>query len=215
MARTVRVALWGGEEEGLYGSLAYVQQHFAPRETMKKTPEYDKLDVYFNDDSGSGKFRAVSALGDAQLAAIFQSWIAPIKDLGIEAVIGQTAGPTLQPGGTDSTSFSWIGLNGIGFMQDPLEYGTRSHPVMADPEVTRFGYLCMCGYLNLSERFLLRQLGEHLGDRRRRFCLRGSYFCDRTTCSIVQSTHRPCSPEQVIPAGELETIASTKFDTSG
>ena len=127
MARTVRVALWGGEEEGLYGSLAYVQQHFAPRDTMKKTPEYDKLDVYFNDDSGSGKFRAVSALGDAQLAAIFQSWIAPIKDLGIEAVIGQTAGPTVQPGGTDSTSFSWIGLDGIGFMQDPLEYGTRTH----------------------------------------------------------------------------------------
>jgi phospholipase/lecithinase/hemolysin len=62
--------LWGGEEEGLYGSLAYVQQHFAPRDTMKKTPEYDKLDVYFNDDSGSGKFRAVSALGNAQLAAI-------------------------------------------------------------------------------------------------------------------------------------------------
>src|ERR1700691_3408223 len=131
MARTVRVALWGGEEEGLYGSLAYVQQHFAPRDTMKKTPEYDKLDVYFNDDSGSGKFRAVSALGNAELAAIFQSWIAPIKDLRIEAVTGLTAGPTLQPGGTDSTSFSWIGLDGIGFMQDPLEYGSRTpHPHM-------------------------------------------------------------------------------------
>jgi carboxypeptidase Q len=127
MARTVRVALWGGEEEGLYGSLAYVQQHFAPRDTMKKTPEYDKLDVYFNDDSGSGKFRAVSALGNAQLAAIFQSWIVPVKDLGIVAVTGLTAGPTVEPGGTDSTSFSWIGLNGIGFMQDPLEYGTRTH----------------------------------------------------------------------------------------
>ena len=127
MARTVRVALWGGEEEGLYGSLAYVQQHFAPRDTMKKTPEYDKLDVYFNDDSGSGKFRGVSALGNAQLAATFQSWIAPVKDLGIEAVTGLTAGPTVEPGGTDSTSFSWIGLDGIGFMQDPLEYGSRTH----------------------------------------------------------------------------------------
>jgi len=127
MARTVRVALWGGEEEGLYGSLAYVQQHFAPRDTMTKTPEYDKLDVYFNDDSGSGKFRAVSALGNAQLAAIFQSWIAPVKDLGIETVVGLTAGPTTEPGGTDSTSFSWIGLDGIGFMQDSLEYGSRTH----------------------------------------------------------------------------------------
>ncbi len=127
MARTVRVALWGGEEEGLYGSLAYVQQHFAPRDTMKKTPEYDKLDVYFNDDSGSGKFRAVSALGNSELAAIFQSWIEPIKDLGLDAVVGLSAGPTKQPGGTDSTSFSWIGLDGIGFMQDPLEYGSRTH----------------------------------------------------------------------------------------
>ncbi|XBH20087.1 M20/M25/M40 family metallo-hydrolase [Telmatobacter sp. DSM 110680] len=127
MGRTVRVALWGGEEEGLYGSLAYVQQHFAPRDTMKKTPEYDKLDVYFNDDSGSGKFRAVSALGNAELAAIFQSWITPIKDLGIDTVVGLTSGPTREPGGTDSTSFSWIGLDGIGFMQDPLEYGSRTH----------------------------------------------------------------------------------------
>ncbi len=127
MARTVRVALWGGEEEGLYGSKAYVQQHFAPRDTMKQTPEYAKLDVYFNDDSGSGRFRAVQALGNDQLAAIFRSWIVPIRDLEIQAVTGISAGPTLQPGGTDSTSFSWIGLNGIGFMQDPLEYGTRTH----------------------------------------------------------------------------------------
>jgi len=127
MARTVRVALWGGEEEGLYGSLAYVQKHYAPRTTMVKTPEYDKLDVYFNDDSGSGRFRAVSALGSDEMASIFRSWIEPIKDVGIIAVTGQTAGATKAPGGTDSTSFSWIGLNGIGFMQDPLEYGTRTH----------------------------------------------------------------------------------------
>src|SRR5205085_472712 len=83
-------------------NLARRPTNFAPRDTMKKTPEYDKLDVYFNDDSGSGKFRAVSALGNAQLAAIFQSWITPIKDLGIETVVGLTAGPTKEPGGTDS-----------------------------------------------------------------------------------------------------------------
>lgn len=133
MARTVRVALWGGEEEGLYGSIAYVQQHFAPRATMKKTPEYDKLDVYFNDDSGSGRFRAVSALGNPQLATIFKSWIEPIKDQHIVAVTGGTEfKPTAQPGGTDSTSFTWIGLDGIGFQQDPLEYGTRTHHSNAD-----------------------------------------------------------------------------------
>lgn len=127
MARTVRVALWGGEEEGLFGSKAYVQQHFAPRDTMKKTPEYDKLDVYFNDDSGSGRFRGVSAGGNPETAAIFKSWIEPIKDQHIVAVSGAEFRPTLQPGGTDSSSFSWIGLNGIGFQQDGLEYGTRTH----------------------------------------------------------------------------------------
>ena len=63
MARTVRVALWGGEEEGVYGSTACVQQHFAQRATMVKTPECDKLDVYSNDDGGSGRVRGVSAGG--------------------------------------------------------------------------------------------------------------------------------------------------------
>ncbi|SFS21460.1 Peptidase family M28 [Granulicella pectinivorans] len=132
MARTVRIALWGGEEEGVFGSTAYVQQHFAPRDTMKKTPEYDKLDVYFNDDGGSGRFRGVSAGGSPQTAAIFKSWIEPIKDQHIVAVSGAEFRPTLSPGGTDSTAFSWIGLNGIGFMQDSLEYGTRTHHSNAD-----------------------------------------------------------------------------------
>jgi len=132
MARTVRVALWGGEEEGVYGSTAYVQQHFAPRDTMKKTPEYDKLDVYFNDDSGSGRFRGVSAGGSPQTGLIFKSWIEPIKDQHIVAVLGTEFRPTPSPGGTDSSAFSWIGLNGIGFLQDPLEYGTRTHHSNAD-----------------------------------------------------------------------------------
>jgi carboxypeptidase Q len=132
MARTVRVALWGGEEEGEYGSKAYVQQHFAPRDTMKKTPEYDKLDVYFNDDGGSGRFRGVSAGGSAEMGAIFKSWIAPTRDQHIVAVSGMEFRPTLEPGGTDSSTFSWIGLNGIGFQQDSLEYGTRTHHSNAD-----------------------------------------------------------------------------------
>jgi len=133
MARTVRVALWGGEEEGVYGSIAYVQQHFAKRTDMVKTPEYDKFDVYFNDDGGSGRFRGVSAGGSPQMAAIFKSWIEPIKDQHIVAVSGgDTFRPTASPGGTDSTAFSWIGLNGIGFQQDGLEYGTRTHHSNAD-----------------------------------------------------------------------------------
>jgi carboxypeptidase Q len=132
MARTVRVALWGGEEEGVYGSTAYVQQHFAPRDTMKKTPEYDHLDVYFNDDGGSGRFRGVSAGGSPEMGVIFKSWIQPIKDQHIVSVLGTEFRPTPSPGGTDSTAFLWIGLNGIGFMQDALEYGTRTHHSNAD-----------------------------------------------------------------------------------
>lgn len=132
MDRTVRVALWGGEEEGVFGSTAYVQQHFASRDTMKKTPEYDKLDVYFNDDGGSGRFRGVSAGGSPQIGSIFKSWIEPIRDQHIVAVSGTEFRPTLSPGGTDSTAFSWIGLNGIGFQQDTLEYGTRTHHSNAD-----------------------------------------------------------------------------------
>ena len=127
LARTVRIALWGGEEEGLFGSKAYVQAHFAPRDTMKLTPEYAKLDAYYNDDGGSGRFRGISADGNDEIADIFKQWAAPIRDLGFVAVAGATGAPTREPGGTDSTSFSWIGLDGFGFMQDPLEYGTRTH----------------------------------------------------------------------------------------
>ena len=127
MARTVRIALWGGEEEGLLGSKFYVQQHFAPRDTMKQTPEYAKLDAYYNDDSGSGRFRGISSDGNDEIASIFKQWTVPIRDLEFQAVAGATAAPTREPGGTDSTSFSWIGLDGFGFMQDPLEYGSRTH----------------------------------------------------------------------------------------
>ncbi len=127
MARTVRIALWGGEEEGLLGSKFYVQKHFAPRDTMKQTPEYAKLDAYYNDDSGSGRFRGISANGNADEAAIFKQWAAPIQDLEFTTVAGATAAPTREPGGTDSTTSAGSASTAIGFMQDPLEYGSRTH----------------------------------------------------------------------------------------
>ncbi len=98
-----------------------------------RPPEYDKLDVYFTDDGGSGRLRGVSAGGSQQMAAIFNSWIEPIKDQHIVAVSGgDQFRPTTSSGGTDSTAISWIGLNGIGFQQDGLEYGTRTHHSNAD-----------------------------------------------------------------------------------
>ncbi len=125
--RTVRIALWSGEEEGLLGSKAYVQNHFAVRDTMERKPEYNKLSAYYNDDTGTGRFRGISVGGNDMAKPIFEAWLAPLRDLEATTVAGATAPPTRQPGGTDHTSFTWIGLPGFGFIQDPMEYQTRTH----------------------------------------------------------------------------------------
>jgi len=125
--RTVRIALWGGEEQGLLGSKAYVQEHFARRDTMQLGPEYNKLSAYYNDDNGSGRFRGIGVGGNDMAKPIFEKWLTPFHDLGATAVTGETAAPTREPGGTDFTSFTWIGLPGFGFLQDPIEYDTRTH----------------------------------------------------------------------------------------
>jgi len=127
MSRTVRIALWGGEEQGLLGSKAYVQEHFAKRESMELGPEYSKLSAYYNDDTGTGRFRGISVGGNDMVRPIFEAWLEPLHDLAANAVLGTTAPPTKQPGGTDHTSFTWIGLPGFSFVQDPMEYQTRTH----------------------------------------------------------------------------------------
>ncbi len=127
MPRTVRVAFWGGEEEGLLGSLAYVKEHFADRKTMQIGAEYNKLDAYYNDDTGTGKFRGISVGGDEMVAPIFEAWLEPFHDLGATAVLGRSSPATRAPGGTDHTAFTYIGLPGFGFLQDPMEYQTRTH----------------------------------------------------------------------------------------
>jgi hypothetical protein len=127
MDRTVRIALWSGEEEGLLGSIAYVKNHFADRAEMKLKPEYAKLDAYFNDDSGTGKFRGINIGGNDMVEPIFEAWLAPFHDLGATVVAGASAVADRAPGGTDHTSFTYVGLPGFGFLQDPMEYGTRTH----------------------------------------------------------------------------------------
>jgi hypothetical protein len=125
--RTVRIALWSGEEQGLLGSIAYVKNHFADRADMKLKPEYAKLSAYYNDDSGTGKFRGINAGGNDMVKPIFEAWLKPFHDLGATVVAGVSAPSNRAPGGTDHTSFDYVGLPGFGFLQDPMEYGTRTH----------------------------------------------------------------------------------------
>ncbi|HYL35645.1 MAG TPA: M20/M25/M40 family metallo-hydrolase [Bryobacteraceae bacterium] len=127
MDRTVRIALWGGEEEGLLGSEAYVKQHFADRESMEPKPEYFKLSAYFNDDSGTGRFRGIGVQGNDEARPIFESWLKPFHDLGATTVVGTSSLTARRPAGTDHTSFDYVGLPGFSFLQDPMEYNTRTH----------------------------------------------------------------------------------------
>src|SRR4029079_19024247 len=125
--RTIRVALWSGEEQGLLGSLAYVEQHFGTVENPK--PEFSKLSAYLNVDTGTGKVRGASVFGPPEAAAILRQALAPFKDLG---VAGATATESRATGGTDSTSFNHAGLPGIGFGQDPIEYNSHTHHTTMD-----------------------------------------------------------------------------------
>ena len=121
MKRTVRIALWTGEEEGLLGSRAYVKEHFADPADMKLKPEHARLSGYFNLDNGSGKIRGVYVQDNDEMKPIFEEWLAPLKDLGV------TAFTIRATGSTDHVSFDSVGLPGFQFIQDPLEYGTRTH----------------------------------------------------------------------------------------
>jgi carboxypeptidase Q len=125
--RTIRVALWSGEEEGLLGSLAYVQQHFGSFESPK--PEFAKLDAYFNIDSGTGKPRGAGVFGPPGAADMVREAMMPFEDWGF---MGAIASDSRRTGGTDSTSFNNAGLPGIGLSQDPFDYGSFTHHTNLD-----------------------------------------------------------------------------------
>ncbi len=125
--RTIRVALWSGEEEGLLGSQAYVKEHFGSFEAQK--PEWSKLVAYLNIDTGTGQLRGASVFGPPAAAATLREIFAPFQDLGI---YGATTSTSRAVGGTDSTSFNNAGLSGIGFSQDPIEYNTHTHHTNLD-----------------------------------------------------------------------------------
>lgn len=139
--RTIRVALWSGEEQGLNGSREYVKQQFgemknappfgppdpnAPKPELVKKPNYDKFSAYYNLDNGTGKIRGVYMQGNEAVRPYFVAWLAPFADLGAKTLtIRNTSG-------TDHLSFDRIGLPGFQFIQDEIEYSTRSHHTNQD-----------------------------------------------------------------------------------
>ena len=124
--RTVRIALWGGEEQGLLGSRAYVKAHFADPATMQLRPEHEKLAGYFNLDNGSGRIRGVYLQEHEAMRPLFEQWLTPFRDLGVSTITIRNTG------GTDHLSFTAVGLPGFQFIQDGLDYGTLTHHTSAD-----------------------------------------------------------------------------------
>jgi hypothetical protein len=119
--RTVRIALWGGEEQGHLGSRAYVKAHLGDPVTMAVRPEHASLSAYFNLDNGGGKIRGVWLQGNDMVRPIFEQWLAPLRDLGATALSIQDTN------GTDHESFDAVGLPAFQFLQDPLDYMSRTH----------------------------------------------------------------------------------------
>ncbi len=119
--RTIRIALWSSEEQGLFGSRGYVKEHFADPADMKPKAEHEKLSAYYNLDNGTGTIRGIYLQGNAALKDIFQTYLNPFEDLGAKTV---TVGNT---GGTDHQAFDGVGLPGFQFIQDPMDYNTRTH----------------------------------------------------------------------------------------
>lgn len=125
--RTIRVALWSGEEQGLHGSRAYVKEHFGEfagegeSRSLTKTAEYEKLSAYYNLDNGTGRIRGVYLQGNSAVKPIFEKWLMPFADLDAKTLTLSNTG------GTDHLSFDAIGLPGFQFIQDEIEYDTRTH----------------------------------------------------------------------------------------
>lgn len=119
--RTVRIALWSGEEQGLLGSRAYVKEVFADPTTMKTTEAWEKLSAYYNIDNGGGRIRGIYLQGNEAARPVFEAMLAPFRDMGAATVtIKNTSG-------TDHQAFDAVGLPGFQFIQDPLDYSTRTH----------------------------------------------------------------------------------------
>jgi Zn-dependent M28 family amino/carboxypeptidase len=122
--RTIRVALWGGEEQGLNGSRGYVEKYLVDRDTREHKPDYDKFAAYFNMDNGSGKYRGIYLQENEMVRPVFEEWLRPFAEMGASTISLRNTG------GTDHLSFDAVGLPGFQFIQDEIEYGRGYHTVM-------------------------------------------------------------------------------------
>jgi carboxypeptidase Q len=124
--RTIRIALWSGEEQGLHGSRNYVKNHFADPAKMELKPEHSKVTAYYNIDNGTGRIRGIYLQGNKDAGPIFSKWLEPFHDMGAKTVtINNT-------GGTDHQAFDGVGIPGFQFIQDEIEYNTRTHHTNMD-----------------------------------------------------------------------------------
>jgi len=121
LRRTVRIGLWGGEEQGLLGSKEYIKAHYGDPVTMQLKPEHAKFAGYFNVDNGTGLIRGVYLQGNEAVAPIFSAWMEPFKNLGMNTLTIRNTG------GTDHLSYDAVGLPGFQFIQDDVEYNSRTH----------------------------------------------------------------------------------------
>jgi hypothetical protein len=121
MHRTVRIGLWSGEEQGLLGSKEYVKAHFADPATMQLKPEHARFAGYFNVDNGTGLIRGVYLQGNEAVAPIFSAWMEPFRNMGMTTLSIRNTG------GTDHLSYDAVGLPGFQFIQDDVEYNSRTH----------------------------------------------------------------------------------------
>nr|WP_291787105.1 M20/M25/M40 family metallo-hydrolase [Cecembia sp.] len=122
--RTIRIALWGEEEQGLFGSRGYVQKYVADRNTKEKKAEWDKISAYYNLDNGSGKIRGIYLEGNDMLVPVFEEWFKPFHEMGAKTITRRNTGST------DHVAFDAVGVPGFQFIQDPIDYGRGYHTNM-------------------------------------------------------------------------------------
>jgi Zn-dependent M28 family amino/carboxypeptidase len=133
--RTIRLALWGNEEQGLHGSRSWAEKNLYNLEANKKMAEFDKISAYYNFDYGTGRIRGIFLNNNLALKPVFDEFFIPLADLGVKHTSMRS------PGGSDHLTFNNIGIPGFAFIQDRIDYGRTYHTNMDTFERIQLGDL--------------------------------------------------------------------------